>query len=198
MHRRRLQTMLDLYATIHPDEGEIVSQIRALAQARSDCFSRDCHPGHITASAWIVPDDHAHFLLTHHRKLGRWLQLGGHADGDADPLAVALREAREESGMHAFEVLQPGGRCWAARSVSAGAVPIPLDIDVHRIPAHGDEPEHQHHDIRFLLVAAPNQRLQISEESKDLAWFARERLDEVAGDESVNRLGRKAAAWLKG
>jgi len=190
--------MLDLYECAHPGESATIGRIRSLIRAHDDCFSRDCHPGHITASAWILSNDHSRFLLTHHRKLDRWLQLGGHADGDPDPLAVALREAREESGMHDFAVLQPVGQRWRSEPAAAGEVPIPLDVDVHLIPARRSEPEHEHHDIRFLLVAGADQPLQISDESNDLAWFARARLDDVAGDESVNRLGRKAAEWLPG
>ena len=129
------------------------------------------------------------FLLTHHRKLGRWLQLGGHADGDPDSAAPsALREAREESGMDAF-------RCGRAGRAADGGV-LPIDVDVHVIPARPGEPEHEHHDVRFLLVAAPDQPLVISDESNDLRWFAWRELDEVGEDESVLRLARKARRVL--
>ena len=74
-------------------------------RAHPDCLARTCAPGHLTGSAWIVSPDRRRTLLTHHRKLGKWLQLGGHADGDADLLAVALREAREESGLRGLRVV---------------------------------------------------------------------------------------------
>lgn len=186
MHRQPLLSMLDRYAERHPDEVACAERIRALVEAHADCFERTCLPGHVTASAWIVSADGAHCLLTHHRKLGRWLQLGGHADGDPDPVAVALREAREESGMAQFDVL----------SVDEAGRPLPLDLDVHLIPARKDEPEHEHHDVRFLLRARPGQTIAISDESIDLRWFAPEDVAGLDTDESVLRLVRKASALL--
>lgn len=86
--------------------------------------------------------------------------------------------------MHEFRVVRPGG------------LALPLDLDVHRIPARGEEPEHLHHDLRFLLVAASDQELRVSSESNDLRWFARERAAELLGDESLLRMARKAARLL--
>jgi len=83
-------------------------------------------------------------------------------------------------------------------SVDAEGKPIPLDIDVHVIPARKDEPEHEHHDIRFLLRAQPGQTLALSNESIDLRWFAPEAVAELDTDESVLRLARKAPVWLRG
>ncbi len=141
----------------------------------------------MTASAWIVSSDRSRFLLTHHRKLGRWLQLGGHADGDPDVFAVALREAQEESGMLDFDPAGPEGE---------GGVPMPIDVDVHRIPARPGEPGHDHHDIRFLLVAGPGQSPRLSGESNALEWFGWDRLGRDFDEESLLRLGRKAKAWI--
>ena len=90
--------------------------------------------GHITGSAWVVDPAGSRLLLTHHRKLGKWLQLGGHSDGEPDTLAVALREAREESGLR-------------VRPISNAV----LDIDIHTIPALKGEPAHLHYDVRFAL-----------------------------------------------
>ncbi len=165
-----------------------MGRIRSLVEAREDCFERSCLPGHITASSWILSPDRGHFLLTHHRKLGRWLQLGGHADGECDVWRVALCEAREESGMADFSTPQ--------RAVDGLAIPI--DVDVHLIPARPGEPEHEHHDIRFLLVAGANQDLLISDESNDLRWFAHDQLDSLEVDESLLRLARKARPYCRG
>ncbi len=181
MHRRPLLELLERYREAHPDERVCVDRIVDLVAAHKDCFERDCLPGHVTASSWIVSHDFENCLLTHHRKLDRWLQLGGHAQGECDVLEVALREAREESGMTHFEVVGKGG--------------LPLDVDVHAIPAHGRDPAHEHHDIRFLLVAARDQPLRISGESHDLRWFPRREIPSCVTDESVLRLERKAAAW---
>ena len=96
--------------------------------------------GHITGSAWVVDIAGNRVLLADHAKLGRWLQPGGHSDGDPDTLAVALREAREESGLD-------------VRALDDAI----FDIDVHRIPARGDEPAHLHFDVRFLVQAEHDQ-----------------------------------------
>jgi 8-oxo-dGTP pyrophosphatase MutT (NUDIX family) len=138
----------------------------------------------VTASAWIVSPDRAQVLLTQHRKLGRWLQLGGHADGDPDVFAVALREAREESGLARFSTLPgDGGR-------------LPVDVDVHEIPARRAEPAHLHHDVRFLLLAEPGQSLCRSDESADLRWVPWAELPRLAAEESLLRMERRARALL--
>ena len=112
-------------------------------------------------------------LLAHHAKLGRWLQPGGHSDGDPDTLAVALREAREESRL----------------DVRALDDTI-FDIDVHGIPAHGREPAHWHYDVRFLVQTEQN-RFRVSEESHALAWVPAVGVDSLTDEESVLRMARK-------
>lgn len=184
MHRDPLRQLLRDYARLHPDESACVERVRELVEGHANCFDRDCLPGHITASSWIVSHDHERVLLTHHRKLGLWLQLGGHADGETDILDVALREAREESGMRDFDVLSPTGD------------PLPFDIDVHDIPPHGNDPAHEHHDIRYLLVARPEQPLVMSAESNDLRWFAMNAIPGIAADASILRMYHKARALL--
>ena len=190
MSREKVIEALAVYGDRHPEEGEMVARVRELVRTREDCFERTCLPGHITASSWIFSSDLDQFLLTHHRKLGRWLQLGGHADGDPNPLSVALREAREESGMAEFELLEWVGRVGEKPSVLS----VPADIDIHRIPARPGEPAHEHYDFRFILVAAEGQPLVMSAESSDLAWFPLEELEILGADESLLRLGRKAMA----
>lgn len=184
MHRRHLLDILRSYRDAYPAEAGVVQRIGAFTESHADCFERSCLAGHITASAWIVSADYRDALLTHHAKLDRWLQLGGHCDGDPDPFSVALREAREESGMAEF------------REASGVEVPLPLDVDIHRIPARGSEPEHDHLDLRYLLVAGAGQEIVCSEESKDLRWIARDRIHAVTTEESVLRLERKARVRL--
>lgn len=187
MHRKPAIDLLTRYGALRDDACEEAPQwarVLALLDAEPRCFFRDCFPGHLTASAWIISWDEKKALLTHHRKLGRWLQLGGHADGDPDLAATALREAREESGMHAFDFVKRGDEV------------LPLDVDVHRIPARGDEPAHDHHDVRFLLRAHPDQTLVKSDESNDLRWFDAAEFEAVNCDESVQRLARKTRLWL--
>jgi len=184
MHRRPLLELLARYRERHPDETDCVERIRELVRNHPDCFERTCLPGHVTASSWIVSADGRRFLLTHHRKLGRWLQLGGHADGDPDVAEVALREAREESGLHTLRFCSEAG-------VAAAAV-LPIDVDVHAIPARPGEPAHEHHDIRFVLRATAGEPLSVSHESHALAWFEWERLEKDFDEESLLRLARKA------
>lgn len=186
MHRRPLLDMLDRYDAQRPEEKACSGRIRGLVEAHENCFDRRCLPGHVTASAWIVSPDLDHCLFTHHRKLDRWLQLGGHADGDPDVVAVALREAEEESGMTGFEVL----------SIDEHGHPQPLDVDVHEIPARKDEPSHEHHDIRFLLRAPRGQDLVRSHESIDLAWFSWEGFRDMADEPSLLRMADKASELL--
>lgn len=186
MHRQPLLTLLDCYEESHRDETEMVRRIRELVTEHRECFERTCRPGHVTGSAWILSHDRQRCLLVHHRKLGRWLQPGGHADGQTNVAEVALREAEEETGLTKLHFAQTNGKV------------VPLDVDVHQIPARVDgkgneiESAHEHHDIRFLLVATTDQPLVLSDESHDLRWFTKEELHEVTDEESVLRLRRKA------
>jgi 8-oxo-dGTP pyrophosphatase MutT (NUDIX family) len=176
--------LLDAYREQHPSERACVARISQLVDTHPNCYERNCWHGHITASVWIASPDHQQFLLTHHRKLRRWLQLGGHADGDSDVRRVALREAREESGMRDFDF---------ARDSSGLDL---IDVDVHRIPAFRDDPPHDHHDLRFCLVARPGQTVHVSEESHDVAWFDLVELETQLDEVSLLRLGRKCRALL--
>jgi 8-oxo-dGTP pyrophosphatase MutT (NUDIX family) len=183
MHRHRLIALLERYAHGPQQNAAVAARFLDFVGAHDDCLLRQCVPGHITASAWIWSPDHRTCLLTHHRKLDRWLQLGGHVDGEGSVQLAALREAQEESGMERFQLLSPGGRLAA------------LDLDVHTIPAHKDEPEHLHWDVRFLLRAEPLQELVLSAESKALRWLPRQELLTCVSEESVVRLERHAAEW---
>lgn len=143
----------------------------------SDVFERRHPPGHFTGSAWLVSADGRRVLLTHHRKLGRWLQLGGHADGDPDLARVALREAQEESGLP--DLVVEGGI---------------FDLDRHAIPARGAEPEHWHYDVRYVVRATGAETFAVGEESLDLAWVD---IAALAGDPAMDdSLRRMATRWL--
>jgi len=181
MHRAAVLKLLRAHAALPLDrhEAAMTAEIIRFAQAHADCLLRSCVPGHLTGSAWIVSPDRKQTLLTHHHKLDKWLQLGGHADGDGDLLAVAMREAREESGLTLL------------RAVSGAA----FDCDRHLIPARGAEPEHYHHDLRFMIEADPTEPLVISNESKDLAWVEVARVTTLNSEESMARMVRKTAAF---
>ena len=164
------------YSASDAHEREMLGRMIEFAAKHEDCCERSLRIGHMTGSAWVLDRQHEHVLLTHHRKLNRWLQVGGHADGNPDLLEVALREAREESGLHGLRVVSE----------------TPFDIDVHEIPERGDEPRHFHYDVRFLLEASRDEPLVVSEESHALAWL---RLDELWArvdlEESLRRMVRK-------
>ncbi|MGW0822318.1 NUDIX hydrolase [Streptomyces sp. NPDC002845] len=137
-------------------------------EARPDGMWKSCHAGHITASALVIDPEHGRVLLTLHRKLRKWLQMGGHCEPEDTTLAAAaLREATEESGVTGLTLL-PGG---------------PVSLDRHRIPA----PCHWHFDVQYAAVAPPDAVQEISEESLDLRWFPYDEVAAVA-DESVVRL----------
>lgn len=152
-------------------------RLAVFVAAHSDAFERALQIGHVTASAWIVDPSRTRALLTHHRTLGKWLQLGGHADGDPDVRRAALREAREESGLASLR--------FAHRGI--------YDLDVHPIPARPGEPAHEHFDVRFALEADPGEPLVVSAESKELAWIPLDALAAYGADESVLRLARKTS-----
>lgn len=175
-----LHAMLEQYAAkLRQDSAQtlLVREFLALLVAQPDAFERACLPGHFTGSAWLVSADGARVLLTHHRKLDLWLQPGGHADGDRDLRRVALREAREETGVPALRI-----------------EPDIHDIDRHRIPTRAGEPEHWHYDVRFVVRAGADERFVVSEESHALAWRD---IRPLAADESADAsVRRMAEKWL--
>lgn len=174
MHRRELLTLLRDYRERYPAELAVAERFRDFVERNPHCFERTLETGHVTGSAWLVDSSGTRVLLTHHRKLGRWLQLGGHSDGHPRPLEVAMAEAREESGLD-------------VRPVDERV----FDLDIHGIPAHKGEPAHEHFDVRFALRATGSELFRVSDESHDLAWVPIDELERYTGEESVLRMARK-------
>lgn len=173
MHRNKLLARLAGYADRYP--GEDTSRFRGFVERQPRCFERNCwNDGHVTGSAVVLDATGTAMLMTHHAKLGRWLQLGGHADGETDPLAVACREAMEESGL----VVEP-----IREEI--------LDLDIHAIPRRGEDPPHFHYDVRFLLRADRQAPLKMTEESLALRWVSLDDLGTVTTEESILRMVRK-------
>ncbi|MGK7297009.1 MAG: NUDIX hydrolase [Candidatus Wenzhouxiangella sp. M2_3B_020] len=164
------------YRSRHPNETETVDRFLALLDGHPNCFDRDCWAGHVTGSAWLLDPDRSDVLLTHHRKLDIWVQPGGHCDGDPDTLAVARREAEEESGL-AVEVLSPEI----------------LDIDIHEIPARRHDPRHAHFDVRYAFISTSGRKYTVTDESHDLQWVSIDEIHRYAPDESILRMARKWA-----
>lgn len=154
----------------------MLDRFQGFVENHLDCFERFLIVGHVTGSALILDNPGERVLLTHHKKLGRWLQPGGHADGDEDVKRVAMKEAREESGLESLEFRQVGL----------------LDVDIHTIPARTDEPEHAHYDCRFLLQSAASDEFVVSDESHDLAWVRMDKITDYTHEESILRMIRKA------
>jgi 8-oxo-dGTP pyrophosphatase MutT (NUDIX family) len=147
-----------------------------------DRYVRTNLKGHITGSALLLSPDMAKTLLTHHAFLNKWLQFGGHADGDPDIAGVALRETQEESGIDDVELLTP----------------YIVDIDVHEIPDRPErnEPAHIHYDIRYI-TRAKTVDFKISEESHNLRWFDIDALATVKLDLNMNRMIAKWQDYLQ-
>ena len=165
------------YASRWPGEAGTVARFVDLLDDPEDPFLRERLAGHFTASAWLVDRSGTRVLLTHHRKLDRWLQLGGHADGVRDFTQVALTEAEEESGLRDLVV-------------EAGI----FDLDAHDIPEHKGVPAHVHYDVRFVVRAEGSEDFVVSDESHALAWRAiAELVDDEDADPSLRRMAMK---WL--
>lgn len=175
MLRQALLTKLAQHSPFDDNEKQMQADVVRFVEEHPDCFERSQQLGHITGSAWIVDLEQTHTLLTHHRKLDRWFQLGGHSDGAPNTLAVARREGEEESGLKTLMTVNE-------------AI---FDIDVHLIPARKEEPAHHHYDVRFLFQADRNTPLVISSESKELAWVTLDEAQKLAPDESIYRMIKK-------
>ncbi len=181
MDRIQLIRALNNYYSPYKEEQAFIPKFIALL-SHPDCYQRERLTGHITGSSWIVDEEREFALLTHHKKLNRWLQLGGHADGNENILDVAMKEAKEESGLH---------------RIHAVSEKI-FDIDLHAIPEKGDIPAHYHYDIRFLFMASKDENLVISSESKDLKWVALDDLaQKTANNKSILRMALKAKKDVK-
>ena len=165
------RAVLERYAPTTAAQHTAREEMLAFVDAHPDALVRSCVEGHLTASALIVSEERGAALLTLHRKLGRWLQTGGHCDGDANLAGVALREAIEESGIQELTIeLEP------------------IDLDVHAIPARPGEPQHLHLDTRFLVYAPAGAVSSISDESDALEWFGPCGLQDIDTDASLRRL----------
>lgn len=174
------QSLLDLDLDNRPAEKAFRERMVELLETTVECFLRTCFPSHFTGSALVVNADGERALLHHHRKLDRWLQFGGHCDGEEDLLQVACREAQEESGIEGLIVA-------SAR---------PFDLDIHEIPARGSEPAHFHFDVRYVLIAPEDAAVSVSSESHDVRWFTATEMLELPLDEGQQRMVAKWRALV--
>lgn len=178
--REELLAALRLLVPYSPREAAMRDRIAGFVARHENCYDRSLLAGHVTGSAWIVDPLRRKTLLTHHAKLHKWLQPGGHADGDSDILRVASREMLEETGL-------------AGVALRGGGI---FDVDAHDIPERKGVPAHVHYDIRFAFEADPAHPLHVSDESHELAWIELDRVASLNTDESVLRMVEKTlAGW---
>ena len=177
MDRIEFSKQLSKYRTPYEEESSFINDFLKLTED-SLAYKRERLEGHFTASAWIVNRKRTHTLLTLHRKLGRWLQLGGHADGNEDLLEVAMKEATEESGLKSLKFVDE----------------TIFDLDKHIIPERPHVPEHFHFDVRYILEADIAEPLQKNDESISLAWVAFDSVQDVIGyNPSIIRMLEKTS-----
>jgi 8-oxo-dGTP pyrophosphatase MutT (NUDIX family) len=175
VHRESLLTLLAAHCPVDLDERLALERMTDFVRSHRDCFDRRLAEGHVTGSAWITSEASDRIVLVNHAKLRRWLQPGGHADGDADVARVALREAREETGL---------------RSLALAAAAI-YDVDVHEIPARGADGRHFHYDVRFRFFADPDEAPVSSAESTAVRWLTLREARRLAPERSVLRMIEK-------
>jgi 8-oxo-dGTP pyrophosphatase MutT (NUDIX family) len=176
-HGRVLNGMLAEYRPADESESADLDAMRQLVITAGDPWSRAL-PLHFTASALVVHPDSRRVLLRWHAKLGRWLQVGGHADpGETDPLTIALREAREETGLTDL-VPWPDARL--------------LQVVRCEVPASAAEPAHAHADLRFLFATRRPEAIAAEDERSPLRWLTVPEARDVVGannlSHALNRL----------
>jgi 8-oxo-dGTP pyrophosphatase MutT (NUDIX family) len=166
-----LDVIIAAYAPSDEREVQHQADFLHLLRRTPQPYSRDQFvPGHVTASCFIIDRDRR-LLLHHHRRLNRWLQMGGHLEPGEDPVAAALREGREESGLEDLRIVSDGI----------------ADLDVHRIPAGRGEPEHRHYDVRYIARTDSADSIAAdARESNQLMWFDLDRAASLMqGEESL-------------
>lgn len=181
-----IQKLLN-YESAEPGQSDYKNRILKFIQGNESCFDSEHPPqqgtesreeiGHITGSAWVLSPDKKSVLLTHHKKLNKWLQLGGHSDGETNVLLTARREAQEESGI-------------------AEITPVSediFDVDIHVFPKKKNVDQHLHYDIRFCFITE-HTNFKISDESNNLSWVFLEKITPGQFDESLVRMAQKCKA----
>ena len=178
LKRQQLKQLLIKYKRKHTDELSTVESAIKFLDSTPLCFNRSNLYGHFTGSAWVLDTTRQWVLMTHHRQLNLWLQLGGHADSCSDLLGVALDEAREESGLTGFKVL--------SQNI--------FDLDIHPIPKYKDIPPHVHFDIRFIIEnTRGGKNIIVSNESHDVAWIHKNDVLNKNPEESMVRMLKKTS-----
>ncbi len=169
--------LLNNYEPIANEEILFKSKMLDLLNSNPNCFERTCLHAHFTASAWVINKDKTQVVLLHHKKLNRWFQPGGHADGNINLWEVACKEMEEETGITQF--LNNNKNIF--------------DIDIHTIPAHKEVPTHNHYDVRFIFIVPNKTTLLQNEESNELCWVAMADIEKYTSEKSILRMVKKCS-----
>jgi 8-oxo-dGTP pyrophosphatase MutT (NUDIX family) len=178
--RTKLIQEINNYQSDFDEEKTFKGRFLELLQI-DNCFERALIKGHITASAWILNSERTAVIMLHHAKLNRWLQPGGHADGDEDVRRVAWKEATEETGIQKLKLLDDEI----------------FDLDIHTIPERQGIVEHEHFDIRFVFTAPKGAKPEVNHESNQIEWVKFQNLLANVGVEtSLLRMLEKSKKFL--
>jgi len=151
-------------------------RILTLIDEHEDIAVRTCRPGHLTGSAFVVDPERNACLMLFHTKLQRWLQPGGHADGDTNLAHVALREAEEETGIAGLQVVVPA-----------------IDVDIHEVDPPKED-AHLHLDVRYLVIAPAGAEPEGNHESQALRWVTEHELVDFDVDDGLRRMAKAGFA----
>jgi 8-oxo-dGTP pyrophosphatase MutT (NUDIX family) len=182
MHRQELLALLDRHTTRFNTEAGYITRTRHYVEQQPDCFNSMLSPGHVTGSAWVVNSARDKVLMMHHRKHNQWFQPGGHADGDADILRVALREVHEETGLPPEQIHLVDGSIF--------------DVDIHTIPESHRGPRHTHYDIRFLIEIDDSIPVPGNDESHAVIWVPLREVSRYNNNLSTYRMTEKTR-WMR-
>jgi 8-oxo-dGTP pyrophosphatase MutT (NUDIX family) len=173
MQLTSLREQLGRYCPADETEARFVTRMAVLALKIEACSRSHYTPGHFTASAFVLSPDRSELILIHHKKLGIWVQPGGHVEGtDLELESAARREVAEEVGLRNLQPLLASG--------------VLFDVDIHAIPARKAEPQHEHFDVRFAFVAETRD-FELSEEVIDVRWLPLADVSRTTTDRSVLR-----------
>ncbi len=174
------------------EQQSVVEQFKKFINEYPNPFDRECLFGHVTGSGFVVNYDFSKMLLTHHKKLDKWLQLGGHCDGDENVYNVALKECKEESGLTSFEDGPIDDFLDRAPDK-----PIIFDLDIHLIPEYKQVTKHYHFDVRYLFIADDSKPVIVSSESKDVKWHPITDILHLNSERSIARPLKKISLLSK-
>ncbi len=174
MSRKELIGKLNNYKAFNKYEEMMQNRLLRFVKKEADCFNRELLNGHVTASCWVMSDTKNEVLLIHHAKLDKWLQPGGHCDGNENIYEVAKTELKEETGL-----------------IPTSQNDAIFDLDIHTIPERNGIPEHEHFDIRFVFIVNRNKELIHNHETKGMKWMQLKEVDKYTKEDSVLRMRDK-------